>query len=171
MKTRTTHTPFWPTLRRYAKTLRKDVSLNLSMNMLLRILLVAAVAFFVFDLLGWWARVYNVNREASDAVLSGDARQTWKQFLFAILGAIDAKPEAGSGSVLYSDLVRLVGAIVVGGVVTSFFCALAERIADMKLRGLLVPVMRDHFVVVGSGAMTEIGIETIFKTWFVVPAL
>ena len=147
MKTRTTHSPFFPTLGRYARTLRKDVSFTLSAKMLLRTLLLAILAFLLLEIAGChWADVY----DAADS-----APQTWKQFLFGLLGSIDAKPEAGVWSVLYSAFVRLVGAVVIGGVITSFLCALAERMAEMKLRGLLVPVFRDHFVVVGYGAMTD----------------
>ena len=147
-KTRTTHVPFWPTLRRHAKTLRKDVSFMLSAKMLLRLLLLAVGLFLLLWAAGHgWARVYAAGSHGT---------QTWREFLFGLLGAVDAEPDGvGGGSVLYSAFVRLAGAIVVGGVITSFFCALAERFAEMKLRGLLVPVMRDHFVVVGCGAMTD----------------
>ncbi|MBR6022134.1 MAG: hypothetical protein IK066_06920 [Kiritimatiellae bacterium] len=145
MKARTTHSPFFPTLVRYAQALREDVSFTLSAKMLLRILVLAAGIFLLIGALGGrWAEVYGES-----------GGQDWKQYLFGLLGAIDAKPEAGSLSVLYSAFVRLVGAVVIGGVITSFLCALAERLADMKLRGLLVPVLRDHFVVVGHGAMTD----------------
>lgn len=147
MKTRTSHSPFFPTLGRYARTLGKDVSFTMSMKMLWRILWLAVGLFLLLGVAGrHWADVY----DATDC-----ATQTWKQFLFGLLGSIDAKPEAGAGSVLYSAFVRLVGAVVIGGVITSFLCALAERLAEMKLRGLLVPVLRDHFVVVGYGAMTD----------------
>lgn len=148
MKTKLTHAPFWPTLFRYAKTLHKDVSFTLSAKLLLRLLL---LAFGLFMLLGFaghgWARVY-----AADC----HGTQTWREFLFGLLGAIDAEPdEVGSASVIYSAFVRLLGAIVIGGVITSFLCALVERFAEMKLKGLLVPVLRDHFVVIGYGTMTD----------------
>lgn len=91
MKSRITHSPFFPTLARYARTLREDVSFTLSAKMLLRILLLALGAFLLLGVAGGrWAEVY------------GDGGgQDWKQYLFGLLGAIDAKPEAGSGSVLY----------------------------------------------------------------------
>ena len=147
MKERSSHSPFFPTLGRYVQTLGKDVSFTLSAKMLGRILLLAVGLFLLLGVAGrHWADVY----DAADC-----APQTWKQFLFGLLGSIDAKPEAGAGSVLYSAFVRLVGAVVIGGVITSFLCALAERLAEMKLRGLLVPVLRNHFVVVGYGAMTD----------------
>lgn len=145
MNTKTTHCPFFPTLARYVSALRKDVSFTMSAKMLLRILLLAVGFFLLLGVAGReWADVYG-----------GINTQTWKEFLFGLLGSIDAKPEAGAGSVLYSAVVRLLGALLIGGVITSFLCALAERLAEMKLRGLLVPVLRDHFVVVGHGPMTD----------------
>ena len=62
----------------------------------------------------------------------------------------------------YSAIVRLMGAVVIGGVMTSILCALAERLSEMKLRGVLGSVLRDHFVVVGHGPMTEQLIRTLF---------
>lgn len=147
MKATPAHCPFFPTLVRYARALRKDISFAMCSKMLLLILLLAVGLFLLLGFAGrHWADVYN----AADA-----ATQTWKEFLFGLLGAIDAKPEAGTGSVLYSAIVRLMGAVVIGGVITSFLCALAERLSEMKLRGLLVPVLRNHFVVVGHGPMTD----------------
>ena len=150
MSIRKKHVSRFPTLKRYARILAKDVSFTLSAKMLLRLLLLAVVLFLLLGVIGQhWTEVYN------SPLASEPAKQTWKQYLFSLLGSIDAKPEAGAGSVLYSAFVRLAGAIVVGGVITSFFCALAERFAEMKLRGLLVPVLRNHFVVIGCGAMTD----------------
>ena len=154
MKAKTTHCPFFPTLVRYARLLRKDISFTMSAKMLLLVLLLAAGLFLLVGFAGYWADVYNATDEAT---------QTWKEFLFGLLGAIDAKPEAGAGSVLYSAIVRLMGAVVIGGVITSILCALAERLSEMKLRGLLVPVLRNHFVVVGHGPMTEELIRTLLE--------
>ena len=148
MHERMTHIPFFPTLARYVRTLRKDVSFTLSAKMLLRLLLLALGLFLLLGAAGHgWARVYAAGSHGT---------QTWKEYLFGLLGSIDAEPDGvGAGSVLYSAFVRLAGAIMIGGVITSFLCALVERLAEMKLRGLLVPVMRDHFVVIGCGAMTD----------------
>lgn len=153
MKAKTTHCPFFPTLLRYVRALRKDISFTMCGKMLLLILLLAVGLFLLVGFVGrHWADVYDATDEAT---------QTWKEFLFGLLGAIDAKPEADAGSVLYSAVVRLMGAVVIGGVITSFLCALAERLSEMKLRGLLVPVLRGHFVVVGHGPMTDELIRTL----------
>ncbi len=157
MKVRTTHSPFFPTLKRYVRILSRDVSFTLSAKMLIRMLLLAVVFFLVLGMAGRWADVYDPKNPET---------QTWREFLLGLLGSIDAKPEAGPGSVLYSAFVRLVGAVVIGGVITSFLCALVERFAEMKLRGALVPVMRDHFVVIGYGAMTDDLIKVLLRPTF-----
>ena len=87
--------------------------------------------------------------------------QTGKELVFGLLGAIDAKPEADWVSVGYSAFVRLLGAVVFGGVITSFLCARVDRYADKRKKGLLVPALRNHFVVVGYGAVTDDLIRTL----------
>ena len=103
------------------------------------------VLFLLLGVLGRWAVVYS----------DSEATQTWKEYVLGMQGAIDGKPEAGAASVLYSAFVRLVAAIVIGGVLTSFLCALAERFSQMKLQGLLVPALRDHFVIFGYNEITN----------------
>ena len=106
-KTRMTHVPFWPTLWRYRKTLRKDVSFRLSATMLCRILLIAVLGFCALEFLGRRAEVYTTNRDATSAASSaGDVsaeiaaaaaadgntkeRQHWKQFVLSLTGSLDA---------------------------------------------------------------------------------
>ncbi len=172
MRTRLTHIPFFPTLARYVKTLRKDVSFTLSARMLFTILFVALILFFVLGLVGicgTWAEVFDPpNAPNAAKILEANSKHllTWREYLFGFIGAIDAKPDADWGSVAYSAFFRLVGAIVIGGVITSFLCALVERFAEMKMRGLLVPVMRDHFVVIGYGTMTDTLIKVLLQPEF-----
>lgn len=139
------------TIRAYKRKLAKDVSFVFSGKMFLLALLASFLLFAILGALGWWAVIYANSNEP----------QNWKEYVFGILGIINGKPEAGAGSVLYSAFVRLLAAIAIGGVLTSFLCALAERFAQMKLRGILVPYMRGHFVVFGFGEISKVLIKSI----------
>lgn len=112
-----------------------------------QLIMLVVIIITLLDFIGWLIKphVYGIDQHAQDI----------KELIFGLLGAIDAKPDAGAGSVAYSVLVRLLGAVVFGGVITSFLCARVNRYADKRKRGLLVPAMRGHFVVVGFGAMTD----------------
>ena len=127
------------------------MGLSHSSQLILLIVLVIAGLGFVGWLIGPF--VYGEDSHA----------QTLRELVFGLLGAIDAKPDdgAGWGSVGYSAVVRLLGAVVFGGVITSFLCARVDKYAERRKRGLLVPVMHDHFVVVGYGSMTNDLIRTL----------
>lgn len=133
------------TLHQYRKSLSDDVAFGFTARTLLFVCLASLLLFALLGLGGSWAVTY----------ANSDAPQNWKEYVCAILGITNGKPEAGSGSVLYSVLVRLLATIVIGGVVTSFLCALANRVSEMKLRGLLVPSLRDHYVVFGYCDITK----------------
>ena len=141
--------PMWCFRRRLAHARRTMQGWGYCTQLLILVFIIIAV----FGFIGWLMQpfVYGADNHA----------QSFKELIFGLLGAIDAKPEAGAGSVAYSALVRLIGAVVFGGVITSFLCARVDRYAEKRKRGLIVPAIRDHFVVVGYGAMTDDLIRTL----------
>ncbi len=135
--------------RRNAEALLGDVSFKRNLRFLG---LVTAVALACFVSL-WWL---GVGIEA-EVYQQGDGRHslTLAEYVFCVLGAIDADPGSAPVNTLYSAFVRLAGAIFIGGVLTSFLCTLLERFSDMTVRGLLVPALHDHTVIVGYSSLTD----------------
>ena len=142
-------TPFLR-IRRWLTIARRTM---LGWSHLVQLILLVIIVFGILGFIGWLMQPFVYGAD--------DHAQSFKELLFGLLGAIDAKPEAGAGSVAYSALVRLLGAVVFGGVITSFLCARVDRYADKRKRGLLVPILRDHFVVMGYGTMTDDLIRTL----------
>lgn len=139
-----------PRARRWWAMARRTM---LGWSHLVQLILLVIIVFCILGFIGWLMQpvVYGAD----------DHAQSFRELLFGLLGAIDAKPEADAGSVAYSALVRLLGAVVFGGVITSFLCARVDRYAEKRKKGLLVPVLRNHFVVMGYGAMTDDLIRTL----------
>ena len=135
------------TLLNGAKRLSRDGPARMLSRILGMGSLVGLVLFTVVGVVGNLARAH-VYKDALPHA------QTWKEFVFTIVGGLDAAAEADAASVVYAVVVRLLAAIVVGGLVTSLFCALAERIGDMKLKGLLPPVLKGHYIIAGFGPST-----------------
>jgi len=128
--------------------------------MLLRILIkgcfVGLVVFSAVGVIGYLARAH-VYMDAKPHP------QTWKEYVFSIVGGLDAAAEADTASVMYAVVVRLLAALFIGGLVTSLFCALAERIGDMKRQGLLPSPMRGHYIVAGFGPRTVELVRTLLE--------
>lgn len=123
-------------------------------RMLLRILikgcLVGLVFFSVIGVIGYLARAHVYKDTLPHP-------QTWKEFVFTIVGGLDA------ASVMYAVVVRLFAALFLGGLVTSLFFALAKRIGEMKLQGLLPLPMKGHYIVAGFGPRTVEVVGTILN--------
>lgn len=139
----------WISWTRNAQTLMGDVSFSRNLRILGVIVLLSVICFMALWYLGVGIKAELYNQDGSRHVL------TFHEYLFSILGAIDADPAAAPVYAMYSAFVRLVGAILIGGVLTSFLCSLLSRFSDMTLRGLLVPVLADHVVIVGYTALTD----------------
>lgn len=152
---------FWANWR----ILRKDASFRRCVRMLLFVL---GVSVGIFTAL-WYLGV-GINAEIYG--VSGSRHPiNFHEYLFCVLGAIDACPEAPRMYALYAASVRLIGAIVIGGVLTSFLCTLLERYSDMTLRGLLNVNLKNHTIIVGYGKFTDDLIQRIlegedFESWY-----
>ncbi len=125
-----------------SRRLSRDSSIRLLIRILLSVFAIGVVFFAFVGVLGTLFGIHVYLEDYPHA-------QTWKEYAFTIVGGLDAAVRTDTCSVLYSMAVRLLAALFVGGLVTSLFCAIAERIADLKLRGLLPPVLREHSVIVG----------------------
>lgn len=145
----------WKSWRRNASALLGDVSFKRNLRILGVVLLLSALCFGVLWYLGVGIKAEVYYQSGGRHVL------TFHEYLFSILGAIDADPDAAPVYAMYSAFVRLVGAILIGGVLTSFLCSLLSRFSDMTLRGLLVPVLSDHVVIVGYTALADDIIRTL----------
>jgi len=139
----------WKSWRRNARALMGDVSFKRNLRILGVVLLLSALCFGALWYLGVGIKAEVYYQSSGRHVL------TFHEYLFSILGAIDADPDAAPVYAMYSAFVRLVGAILIGGVLTSFLCSLLSRFSDMTLRGLLVPVLSDHVVIVGYTALAD----------------
>ena len=126
-----------------------DVSFNRNLRILGVIVVLSVICFVVLWCLGVGIKAELYNQDGSRHAL------TFHEYLFSILGAIDADPDAAPVYAMYSAFVRLVGAILIGGVLTSFLCSLLARFSDMTLRGLLVPSLSNHVVIVGYTPLTD----------------
>ena len=139
----------WRSWRRNASVLVGDVSFRRNLRILSVVLALSALCFVSLWYLGVGIKAEVYNRAGSRHVL------TFHEYLFSILGAIDPDPDAASVYAIYAAIVRLIGAILIGGVLTSFLCSLLARFSDMTLKGKLVPVLSDHVVIVGYTALTD----------------
>ena len=143
--------------RRNARVLFADVSYRRNLTVFAW---VVGIFLFAFAVL-WWlgvgiqAEVYR--QEGQSHAL------TFHEYLFSVLGAIDADPKAEHVSAMYAACVRLVGAILIGGVLTSFLCSLLERFSDMTLRGKLVPMLSGHTIIVGYAPLTDDMVRTVLS--------
>ena len=153
----------------YVKNLRilwNDVSFNRSVKMLGVVMLSAVALFFVLWLLGIGikAEVYQGR--------AGRHAMSFLEYAFCVLGAIDGDPEMQPVYAVYSAIVRLAGAILIGGVITSFLCTLLERYSDMTLHGLMYRKLSGHTVIVGYGVITDDFIRRVlsdredFESWY-----
>ena len=158
----------WRSWLRNARALVGDVAFSRNVKILGVVVFLSVLCFVALWCLGVGikAEVYNQ--------VSGRHVLTFHEYLFSVLGAIDADPDAAPVYAMYSAFVRLVGAIIIGGVLTSFLCSLLSRFSDMTLRGLLVPLLSDHVVIVGYTALTDDLIRLLlsddgrdpFEKWF-----
>lgn len=139
----------WRAWRRNASVLFSDVSYSRNIRILGVVTLVSIVSFLLLWVLG-----VGINAEVCRQDGGGHVLTVW-EYLFSVLGAIDADPDAAPVYAAYSAIVRLIGAILIGGVLTSFLCSLVSRFSNMTLRGLLVPALSDHVVIVGYTALTD----------------
>lgn len=139
----------WKTWRRNASVLLGDVSFRRNLWILCIVLVLSVVCFYALWCLGVGIKAEVYNRAGSRHPL------TFHEYLFSILGAIDPDPDAASVYAIYAAFVRLAGAILIGGILTSFLCSLLDRFSDMTLKGKLVPFLSDHVVVVGYTALTD----------------
>ncbi len=139
----------WKSWRRNASVLVGDVSYSRNVRVLGFVALASIVCFFLLWCLGVGikAEVYKLD--------GGSHILTFREYLFSVLGAIDADPETAPVYAAYSACVRLIGAILIGGVLTSFLCSLLSRFSNMTLRGLLVPALSDHVIIVGYTPLTD----------------
>ena len=153
----------------YVKNLRilwNDVSFNRSVKMLGVVMLSAMALFFVLWLLG-----IGINAEVYQG-RAGRHAMSFLEYAFCVLGAIDGDPEMQPVYAVYSAIVRLAGAILIGGVITSFLCTLLERYSDMTLHGLMYRRLSGHTVVVGYSVITDDFIRRVlsdredFESWY-----
>ena len=154
---------------RNARVLFGDVSYRRNLKMFAWVLGIFLVAFVVLWYLGVGIRAEVYKQGAGDG-----HTLTFHEYLFSVLGAIDADPGTERVSAMYAAFVRLSGAILIGGVLTSFLCSLLERFSDMTLRGKLVPTLSDHTIIVGYAPLTDDIVRTVlsddrsdlFANWF-----
>ena len=148
------------------KILWNDVSFNRSVKMLGIVMLSAMALFFVLWLLG-----IGINAEVYQG-RAGRHTMSFLEYAFCVLGSIDGDPEMQPVYAVYSAIVRLAGAILIGGVITSFLCTLLERYSDMTLHGLMYRKLSGHTVIVGYGAITDdfirrvLGDREDFESWY-----
>ena len=148
------------------RILWNDVSFNRSVRMLGVVMLSAMALFFVLWLLG-----IGINAEVYRG-RAGQHAMSFLEYAFCVLGAIDGDPETLPVYAVYSAIVRLAGAILIGGVITSFLCTLLERYSDMTLHGLMYRKLSGHTVIVGYGVITDDFIRRVlrdredFESWY-----
>ena len=142
---------------RNARTLACDGSFSRNVRIMGMLVLLSVACFVALWYLGVGIKAELYNQDGSRHVL------TFHEYLFSVLGAIDADPDAAPVYAMYSAFIRLVGAILIGGVLTSFLCSLLSRFSDMTLRGLLVPALGNHTVIVGFTALTDDLIRTLLS--------
>jgi hypothetical protein len=130
------------------------------------VILSAMILFYLLWLLGIGikAEVYLGN--------AGRHSMNFLEYAFCVLGAIDGDPETQPVYAFYSAIVRLAGAILIGGVITSFLCTLLDRYSDMTLRGLMYRKLSGHTIIVGYGMITDDFIRRVleykedFESWY-----
>lgn len=148
------------------KILWNDVSFNRSVKMF-GMVIVMALSIFV---LLWFLGV-GIKAEVYQGKAGGHP-MNFLEYAFCVLGAIDGNPETQPVHALYSAFVRLFGAILIGGVITSFLCTLLDRYSDMTLHGLMYRKLSGHTVIVGYGAITDDFIRRVlrdhedFESWY-----
>lgn len=148
------------------KILWNDVSFNRSVKMFG---VVIAMALAVFALL--WFLGVGIKAEVYQGKTGGHPMK-FLEYAFCVLGAIDGNPEAQPVYAVYAASVRLAGAILIGGVITSFLCTLLDRYSDMTLHGLMYRKLSGHTVIVGYGVITDdfirrvLGDREDFESWF-----
>lgn len=158
----------WKSWRRNASALVGDVSYSRNVRVLGIVALASIVCFFLLWWLGVGIRAEVYKQDGGSHIL------TFREYLFSVLGAIDADPETAPIYAAYSACVRLIGAILIGGVLTSFLCSLLSRFSNMTLRGLLVPALSDHVIIVGYTPLTDDlirmllsdGEKNAFDSWY-----
>ena len=138
----------WNSCEQYAQGLVADVSCRRNVRFLIVVILVALLCFAML-----WGVGLGIG--AATSKNGGGHVLSLHEYVFSVIGAIDADPNSAPMYAFYSAVVRLVGAIVIGGVLTSFLCSLLFRFSDMTLKGLLVPALRDHIVIVGYTSLTD----------------
>ena len=139
----------WKSWRRNAGVLFGDVSYSRNIRILGIVILVSIFCFFLLWCLGVGIKAEVDRQDGCRHIL------TFHEYLFSVLGAIDADPSTTPVYAMYSATVRLIGMVLIGGVLTSFLCSLLARFSNMTLRGLLVPALADHVVIVGYTALTD----------------
>ena len=155
------------TLKNNLRTLWNDVSFNRSVKMLGVVMVAAIVLFFFLWLLG-----VGIKAEVCQGPSGGRHPMSFLEYAFCVLGAIDGNPEVQPVDAVYSVVVRLAGAILIGGVITSFLCTLLDRYSDMTQRGLMYRKLSGHTIIVGYGKNTDDFIrrtlkdEEDFECWF-----
>ena len=154
------------TFTKNLKILWNDVSFNRSVKML-GVVMIAAVALFVV----LWLLGVGINAEVYQGK-TGRHAMSFLEYAFCVLGAIDGDPEMLPVHAVYSAVVRLAGAILIGGVITSFLCTLLDRYSDMTLHGLMFRKLSGHTVIVGYGVITDDFIRRVlrdredFEAWY-----
>lgn len=139
----------WLEVQRHnSRVIMNDVAIRETFATLRRFAFFGLVLFIAIWVAGW------LIARLSHGEAQGDAHGLWG-YAFSILGAVDASPNWSGASAAYEMIVRIAGAIVIGGFVTSFLCSVAERISEMALKGLLVPPMWNHILVVGYRRETD----------------
>ena len=148
------------------KILWNDVSFNRSVKML-GVVMAAAMALFA----ALWFLGVGIKAEVYQGA-GGGHPMNFLEYAFCVLGAIDGNPETQPVYALYSAFVRLFGAILIGGVITSFLCTLLDRYSDMTLHGLMYRKLSGHTVIVGYGLITDDFIRRVlrdredFESWY-----
>lgn len=145
--------------------LSRDVSFNRCVRMLV---LVVIVAFCVFTVL--WLCGVGLKVEVGGPG-GGQHALGFQEYLFNVIGAVDAHPDSMPLHAYYVVLVRLIGAIIIGGVITSFLCTMVVRYSNMALHGLLDVNLSGHTVIIGCCKYTDDLIRRIlegedFESWY-----
>ena len=142
-------TAYWFEVQRHnIRVILNDVAIRETFRTLRRFAVFGLVLFLFLGFVG------NVITVAVGSEAGGSAHGFWG-YVFSVLGAVDADPGWNGVSAVYETLVRIVGAIVIGGFITSFLCSIAERISEMALKGLLVAPLWNHILVVGYRRETD----------------
>lgn len=140
---------FWLEVQRHnSRVILNDVAIRETFATLRRFAVFGIVLFLLLWGAGWMI-LHTSNGEAQ-----GSAHGFWG-YAFSVLGAIDAEAKWDGAGAVYEMVVRVAGAIVIGGFITSFLCSIAERISEMALKGLLVTPMWNHVLVVGYRNETD----------------